>query len=297
MFSYFNSAKTRIYKQNKHTRTQSGAENALFQTVTEPRFLLSISRKWKTIERFTHRYSVNYASSQDLCCIQISSAVKNPKGAYKSTHKKPINNLTRINWNTRLTIATIKPETFLKTQEINPLLKWLQKDYIKDSIKIIKEGKPFFFYTAHNVLLTPLHFQFYFPPPPPPPHLFYKFFHPQIHRPPSTLHRPHITTTISIVFPPRPPPPPLHFYCFALHHHHISIVFPPPPPPPHFYCFPLPHFFLIVFPPPPLPPPPSPPPHFYCFPRKGQRSKSGLNIWVLPFRCDFGPFDLFEGKQ
>ena len=31
MFSYFNSAKTRIYKQNKHTRTQSGAENALSQ--------------------------------------------------------------------------------------------------------------------------------------------------------------------------------------------------------------------------------------------------------------------------
>ena len=89
------------------------------------------------------------------------------------------------------------------------------------------------------------------------------------------------------------------FLLFSLHHHHhhhhISIVFPPPPPPPppHFYCF-LPHFFLIVFPP---PPPPSPPPHFYCFPRKGQRSKSGLNIWVSPFRCDFGPFDLFEGKQ
>ena len=33
MFSYFNSAKTRIYKQNKHTRTQSGAENALFNFV------------------------------------------------------------------------------------------------------------------------------------------------------------------------------------------------------------------------------------------------------------------------
>ena len=27
----------------------------------------------------------------------------------------------------------------------------------------------FFFYTAHNVLLTPLPFQFYFPPPPCPP--------------------------------------------------------------------------------------------------------------------------------
>ena len=99
-----------------------------------------------------------------------------------------------------------------------------------------------------------------------------------------SLHDHHHRHYISIVLP--------------LHHHHISIVFPPPPPPPHFYCFPPPHFFLIVFaPPPPPPPPPSPPPHFYCFPRKGQRSKSGLNIWVLPFRCDFGPFDLFEGKQ
>ena len=139
-------------------------------------------------------------------------------------------------------MLAIKPETFLKTQEINPLLKWLQKDYIKDSIKIVKEGKPYFFYTAHNVLLTPLPFKFYFPPWPPSPHSFYIFFHPHIHRPPSTLHRPHITTTISIVFPPRPPPPPPHFYCFpftttttittfllfSLHHHHhrrlISIV-------------------------------------------------------------------------
>ena len=123
----------------------------------------------------------------------------------------------------------------------------MQKDYIKDSIKIVKEGKPFFFYTAHNVLLTPLHFQFYFPPPPPPPHLFYIFFHPQIHRPPSTLHRPHITTTISIVFPTPPPSPPPHFYCFpyttTITTTTISIVFPPPPPspPPQFLLFSLHH--------------------------------------------------------
>ena len=53
VYVFLFSAKTRIYKQNKHTRTQSGAENALFQfclTITEPRFLQSISRKWKTIE-------------------------------------------------------------------------------------------------------------------------------------------------------------------------------------------------------------------------------------------------------
>ena len=36
---------------------------------------------------------------------------------------------------------------------------------MKDSIKRVKKGKPsFLFYIAHNVLLTPLPFQFYFPP-------------------------------------------------------------------------------------------------------------------------------------
>ena len=40
------------------------------------------------------------------------------------------------------------------------------------------------------------------PPPPPPPHLFYIFFHPQIHRPPSdptsTPHRPYIDPTSTL---------------------------------------------------------------------------------------------------
>ena len=47
------SAKTQIYKQNKYTYTQSGGKKSLFQfclTITEPRFLPSVSRKWKTIE-------------------------------------------------------------------------------------------------------------------------------------------------------------------------------------------------------------------------------------------------------
>ena len=47
------SAKTRIYNK---TNTLSGAENSLFQfclTITEPRFLLSISRTCLVI--FTHR--------------------------------------------------------------------------------------------------------------------------------------------------------------------------------------------------------------------------------------------------
>ena len=141
---------------------------------------------------------------------------------------------------------------------------------------MVKEWKSSFFYIAHNVLLTPLPCQFCFPPPPspqflsfslllhnfivfpsppPPPHLFYIFFHPQIHRPPidrtSTLHRPLIvntaswivklyttTTTTFLLFS-------LHhhhtittattFLLFSLHRHHhhlhchhISIVFPPP---------------------------------------------------------------------
>ena len=38
-------------------------------------------------------------------------------------------------------------------------------------MKIVKEDKPSFFYTAHNVLLTPLPFHFYFPPPSP--HFYY----------------------------------------------------------------------------------------------------------------------------
>ena len=105
---------------------------------------------------------------------------------------------------------------------------------------------------ASHVLLTPLPFQFYFPPqfflfpspkvyyfpssmflfpplqfllfsllnvfysPPPPPHLFYIFFHPQIHRPPSdststphppyidptsTPHRPHVDPTLTTLRP------------------------------------------------------------------------------------------------
>ena len=53
VYVFLFSAKTRIYKQSKHTYTQSGAKKSLFQfclTITEPRFLLSISRKWKIIE-------------------------------------------------------------------------------------------------------------------------------------------------------------------------------------------------------------------------------------------------------
>ena len=88
---------------------------------------------------------------------------------------------------------------------------------------------------------------YYFPPPPP--HLFYIFFHPQIHRPPidptSTPHRPHIDplpTLLSTFFNTASWIVKLYttttntttFLLFSLHHHHhhhrhhISIVFPPP---------------------------------------------------------------------
>ena len=65
----------------------------------------------------------------------------------------------------------------------------------------------FFIIPLHNFYYFPssifisllLHNFIIFPPPPPPPHLFYIFFHPQIHRPPidptSTPHRPHIDPT------------------------------------------------------------------------------------------------------
>ena len=99
----------------------------------------------------------------------------------------------------------------------------LEIPFERNLLKSSKKASHPFFYTAHNVLLTPLPFQFYslfnffffplstilsfsllnvfipsstifiiFPPqcfdspsPPPLPHLFYIFFHPQIHRPPS----------------------------------------------------------------------------------------------------------------
>ena len=41
----------------------------------------------------------------------------------------------------------------------------------------MKEVKPSFFYIAHNVLLTPLPFQLYFPPPPSPQFLSFSLLH------------------------------------------------------------------------------------------------------------------------
>ena len=71
--------------------------------------------------------------------------------------------------------------------------------YIKEG-----KGKLALFYTASNVLLTPLLFIFYFPPPP----QFYYF--------PSSI----------FLFPPPPPPPP-HFYCFPYNDVSDVNLFPP----------------------------------------------------------------------
>ena len=121
------------------------------------------------------------------------------------------------------------------------------------SFKIVKESKPSsFFYIAHNVLLIPLPFQFYFSP-----QFFCSLLHNFIIFPPqcfySLLHNFLLFFLLNVFYSPPPPPPP-HFYCFlyttitatfllfSLHHHHrnIFIVFPSPPPspPPHFLNYP-----------------------------------------------------------
>ena len=80
VYVFLFSAKTRIYKQNKHTYTQIGAENSLFQfclTSTEPRFLLSPGNENLSVPRTVsqlimrvHKPTVAYK----LLCS------KNPKG-------------------------------------------------------------------------------------------------------------------------------------------------------------------------------------------------------------------------
>ena len=128
---------------------------------------------------------------------------------------------------------------------------------MKYSIKIVKEGKVSFFYTAHNVLLTPLPFIFIFlllhnfiiflPQvfysllrnfimffPLPPPRLFYIFFHPQKK---STSYRPYLDPTLNF------------FFVTQLRekwkkNHHISIVFPSLP---HFSCFPSTTTTFLLF--------------------------------------------------
>ena len=84
----------------------------------------------------------------------------------------------------------------------------------------------FYYFSSSILIFCLLHNYITIPAPSTPPHLFYIFFHPQIHGP-------HIdpTSTLDSTF----------FQHSFLNretiynHHHISIF---PPPPPHFYFFP-----------------------------------------------------------
>ena len=153
-----------------------------------------------------------------------------PQGSIFTYYDKT-NNLTRINWlNTRLIIASnkISHEIPFKTKRVNT------QRFERNLLKQSKKANHPFCYTAHNVLPTPLPFQFLFtssiffffpspqfyyfpssmflfpppqlfiifppqyfysPPPPPPPHLFYIFFHPEIPRPPSDSTSTHMDPT------------------------------------------------------------------------------------------------------
>ena len=83
----------------------------------------------------------------------------------------------------------------------------------------------FYYFPSSILIFCLLHNYITIPPPSTPPHLFYIFFHPQIHRP-------HIdpTSTLDSFFQ--------HSFLNSetiYNHHHISIVFLPPP---HFIVFP-----------------------------------------------------------
>ena len=94
----------------------------------------------------------------------------------------------------------------------------------------------FYYFPSSILIFCLLHNYITIPPPSTPPHLFYIFFHPQIHRPhidpTSTLD----STFFQHSFLNRETIYNLHHISiFSLHHHHISIVSPPCP---HFIVFP-----------------------------------------------------------
>ena len=71
------SAKTRIYKQNTRTYTQSGAENSISSLPDYYRTVFSVlSCGNESLVIFKHGQSGNYASSQAQSWIQISSTGK-----------------------------------------------------------------------------------------------------------------------------------------------------------------------------------------------------------------------------
>ena len=94
----------------------------------------------------------------------------------------------------------------------------------------------FYYFPSSILIFCLLHNYITILPPSTPPHLFYIFFHPQIHRPhiepTSTLDSTffqHSFLNRETIYNHH------HISIFSLHHHQISIVFPPPP---HFIFFP-----------------------------------------------------------
>ena len=94
----------------------------------------------------------------------------------------------------------------------------------------------FYYFPSSILIFCLLHNYITIPPPSTPPHLFYIFFHPQIHRPhidpTSTLDSTffqHSFLNRETIYNHH------HISIFSLHHHHISIVSPPSP---HFIVFP-----------------------------------------------------------
>ena len=82
VYVFLFSAKTRMYKQNTRTYTQSGAENSLFQfylTITEPFSLFHLEEMKNYLS-----LSVSRAVSQVIMRVSkpaVKLCSKNPKGA------------------------------------------------------------------------------------------------------------------------------------------------------------------------------------------------------------------------
>ena len=122
------------------------------------KFIICVSRTVIQLIMWVNKPTVAYKLVQ-LCSIIIKT----------HTQKKTINNLKKdqLRHETNQWTLVIKPDTFLGTQEINFFTLYLnnyKKIRLKSLLKWSKKASClfFFFNTAHNVLLTPLPFHFYF---------------------------------------------------------------------------------------------------------------------------------------
>ena len=99
--------------------------------------------------------------------------------------------------------------------------------HFSSSFFLFFSSSTFFYFPSSILIFCLLHNYITIPPPSTPPHLFYIFFHPQIHRP-------HIdpTSTLDSTFFQHSF---LNSETIYNHHHHISIVSPPSP---HLIVFP-----------------------------------------------------------